>query len=86
MSSEATPILAGAIPSFELFMTAWERLAEMHPRLAPWINAGMEYAIIYYGRMDRTRSYIIAMCKSLNRFILFAALNVAFEFLTRPSA
>lgn len=65
MSSESTPILSGAIPSFELFMTSWENLAEMHPRLEKWISIGLEYASTYYGRMDRTRSYIISMCKSL---------------------
>ena len=63
MSAESTPILAGAIPCFEMFMSAWEQLATLHPQLAPWIDTGMEYAISYYGRMDCTRSYIIAMCK-----------------------
>lgn len=58
-------MLSGAIPSFELFMTSWENLAEMHPRLEKWIGIGLEYASTYYGRMDRTRSYIISMRKSL---------------------
>jgi len=34
MSAEQTPILSGAIPSFEMFMTAWEQLGEKHPWLA----------------------------------------------------
>ena len=47
MSSDANPILAGAIPAFEMFMTAWERLAECHPRLKPWID-GLDWATTYY--------------------------------------
>ncbi|KIM74933.1 hypothetical protein PILCRDRAFT_35169, partial [Piloderma croceum F 1598] len=33
MSSDSNPVLAGTIPAFEKFMTAWERLAEKHQRL-----------------------------------------------------
>jgi hypothetical protein len=87
MSNESTPILAGTIPSFELFMTSWERLAEMHERMAPWINIGMEYATAYYGRMDRTRSYIIAMGKSCNYQLLSLLLMVVYyKSSTPPSA
>jgi len=32
MLAEWTPILSGAIPSFEMFMMAWEQLSEKHPR------------------------------------------------------
>jgi hypothetical protein len=73
MSSESTPILSGAIPSFELFMTSWERLADMHPKLERWIKIGLDYATVYYGRMDRTSSYIISMRKSLIILILIAS-------------
>ncbi|KIM84074.1 hypothetical protein PILCRDRAFT_68420, partial [Piloderma croceum F 1598] len=58
MSGESTPILAGAIPCFEAFMSAWERLAELHPKFEPWIDAGMEYAIAYYGRMDLSMQFV----------------------------
>ena len=40
MSGETTPILASAIPAFELFMTQWEDLSKKHSTLAPWINIG----------------------------------------------
>jgi hypothetical protein len=63
MSGENTPILAGAIPAFEMFMTGWEKAAEDHTHLANLIQPGLDWAYLYYGRMDRTRAYIIAMCK-----------------------
>ena len=61
MSRESTPVLSGAIPSFEMFMTAWERFSERHPHLKPLVKPGLDLAYKYYGRMDRTSSYIIAM-------------------------
>ena len=63
MSGENTPVLAGAIPAFELFMTGWEKASEDHPHLTELIQPGLDWASMYYGRMDRTRAYIIAMCK-----------------------
>lgn len=63
MSGETTPILSGAIPAFELFMSKWEQLSTDFPRLKPVIAPGLEWATIYYTRMDRTRAYIIAMRK-----------------------
>lgn len=67
MSVEATPILSGAVPGFESFMTAWEKIAEKNPSLRRWIEVGMKWATVYYRRMDHTRAYIIAMRKSLQR-------------------
>jgi hypothetical protein len=61
MSGETTPILSGAIPAFELFMSKWEQIAELHPRLSRWIDVGMRWATHYYKRMDRTKAYIMAM-------------------------
>lgn len=63
MSAEKTPILSGAIPAFEMFMSRWEKLGREHPHLKPLIKPGLEWAYKYYGRMDRTRAYIIAMRK-----------------------
>lgn len=63
MSAENTPILSGAIPAFETFMSSWEKLGREHRRLKPLIKPGLEWAYKYYGRMDRTRAYIIAMRK-----------------------
>jgi hypothetical protein len=66
MSSDANPILSGSIPAFEMFMTAWEKLAEHHPRLKPWINVGLKWATTYYARMDLTKAYIMTMGKQLS--------------------
>jgi hypothetical protein len=63
MSSESTPILSGAIPAFEMFMTKWELVMEKNDKLKKYIKPGLECAYKYYGRMDRTNAYIISMCK-----------------------
>jgi hypothetical protein len=63
MSAEKTPILSGAIPAFEMYMSSWEKLGREHPRLKDLIKPGLDWAYMYYGRMDRTKAYIIAMCK-----------------------
>jgi hypothetical protein len=73
MSSESTPILAGAIPSFEMFMTKWEMLAEKFPRLEKWISIGLTWATKYYGRMDRTNAYIISMGEFLSFYMVQSA-------------
>jgi len=62
MSREQTPVLSGAIPAFEMFMTQWERLGERIPRLKPFVDIGLSWATTYYARMDRTKAYILAMC------------------------
>jgi len=61
MSTEKTPILSGAIPAFEMFMTAWEQLGNKNPRLWRWTSVGGKWAVKYYKRMDMTRAYIISM-------------------------
>ncbi|KAH9013041.1 hypothetical protein EDB84DRAFT_1253278, partial [Lactarius hengduanensis] len=33
MSGENTPILSGAVPAFEMFMSAWESICENHPHM-----------------------------------------------------
>ena len=62
MSNEKTPVLAGAIPTFERFMTSWERLAARNPNIAPAIKKGLKCAYKYYKRMDDTDAYVVAMC------------------------
>ncbi|CAA7260680.1 unnamed protein product [Cyclocybe aegerita] len=61
MCSERTPILANAIPAFEMFMTAWERLGEKFLHLEPYTKVGIEWAVKYYNKMDLTKAYVIAM-------------------------
>jgi hypothetical protein len=61
MSREETPVLAGSLPAFEMFMTAWEKLGETHVRLTPMIDIGLKWAKKYYCRMDDTKAYVLAM-------------------------
>ena len=63
MSGESTPILCGAIPSFEMFMTSWEKLLHDHKSLKKYIDPGLQWAYMYYSRMDNTRAYIATMRK-----------------------
>jgi hypothetical protein len=55
------PVLAGTLPAFEMFMSTWELLGGKHPRLEPFINIGLAWALKYYCCMDQTRAYIITM-------------------------
>lgn len=65
MSGESLPRLGGAVPSFELFMIAWQNMATMCPRLKGWIDEGLKWARKYYDRMDSNMTYIFAMCMQL---------------------
>ena len=57
-------MLAGTIPSFERFMTSWEKLAKKNQHLAPAIKVGLKFAYKYYNKMDDTSAYMVAMCES----------------------
>ena len=63
MSSDKTPVLAGAVPSFERFMSVWEDLTkdESMQDVEPAIRAGLKCAYKYYNRMDRTSAYVVNM-------------------------
>jgi len=63
MSKEKMPVLAGVIPTFEHFMTAWEMLSDKNPHLRVTINRGLSFVNKYYKKMDETKAYILAMCK-----------------------
>lgn len=65
MSAESMPVLSGAVPSFEIFMTQWERYRVKYRELKPWIDVGLEWAKKYYKRMDDTDAYVVAMGESL---------------------
>jgi len=69
MSKERTPVLSGAIPAFEMFMTAWEQLGREHPRLSRWTDIGIQWATTYYKKMDDSSAYVIAMCELRFEFI-----------------
>jgi hypothetical protein len=63
MSSESTPMMSGAIPAYEQFMTVWEAIRNTcdQPAMKSWVQVGLDRATEYYNRMDHTRAYIIAM-------------------------
>jgi hypothetical protein len=63
LSNDQTPVLAGVIPAFEIFLTKWEKLAVAKPHLKPWIDEGLLWATKYYRRFDSCDAYVIAMCK-----------------------
>jgi hypothetical protein len=69
MSSESKPTLSFATIELEKFMTELEDLGEDHNLLKPWTEIGVEWAKKYYIRMDDTRAYVIAMCKSFKWLI-----------------
>lgn len=66
MANETLPVLCSAIPAYEKFMSRWERAAAKNPTLAPAINEGLKYAYKYYGRMDQTDAYVVAMCEYMS--------------------
>ena len=63
LAGDKLPVLAYAMPAFELFMSNWEKLATKQPRLKPFINKGLHFAYIHYQKMDWTMAYIICMCE-----------------------
>jgi hypothetical protein len=63
LSKEETPVLAGVIPAFEIFLSQWEKLAVKKPRLKPWIEVGLLWVTKYYKRLDLSDAYVVAMCK-----------------------
>ncbi|HEX3640560.1 MAG TPA: hypothetical protein VHV10_04665 [Ktedonobacteraceae bacterium] len=75
MSSESTPVLSGAIPAHELFMSRWEFIRDTVADTSDWVNVGLRWATEYYCRMDYTTSYIVSMCK----FILFRMFLAVFK-------
>jgi hypothetical protein len=66
MSAESMLVLSGAVPSFEIFMTRWEKLRSKFPELKPLVDVSLEWAEKYYKRMDDTDAYVVAMCELLS--------------------
>ncbi|KAF8264009.1 hypothetical protein EI94DRAFT_1594796 [Lactarius quietus] len=61
LSTETVPALLRTLPTFEVFMSSWEKVSSKEPHFASLIKPGLEHAHKYYSRMDRTQSYIIAL-------------------------
>jgi hypothetical protein len=65
MSGDQTPLLAGVIPIFEIFITGWEKLKMKRPHLAPFIQPGLDSAGEYYSKTDKSKAYVVGMCTSI---------------------
>jgi len=65
LANERMPTLGNVIPHWECFITALEEYGTYLPHLKPILDEGLAWATTYYSRMDNTKAYIIAMCKSL---------------------
>jgi hypothetical protein len=62
MSSESTPLLSGAVPTFQDIIILWRKNAREAPYLAPFIEIGLAWTDRYTDRMDKTMAYAVAMC------------------------
>jgi len=64
MSGEQSPLLGGALPAYEIFITQWQAIAylSLHPQLRPFIEEGLSWAVTYHGRMQANNTYLFAMC------------------------
>ena len=48
LAGDKLPVLAYAIPAFELFMSNWEKLATKQPCLKLFIGEGLPFTYIHY--------------------------------------
>jgi hypothetical protein len=71
MSAETYPMLAGAIPLLESFMSLWEAMAKKYTHLTPYIQPGLDIANKYYREMDRSDAYVIAMCEYHHTYVWY---------------
>ena len=66
MSAENTPVLASALPAFELFVDSWKTMVKdvdlIKENVVQFIKPGLTIAKKYYNRFGETDAYIIAMC------------------------
>ncbi|KAG2034353.1 hypothetical protein BDR03DRAFT_984456 [Suillus americanus] len=61
MSSESTPTLSGAVPTFERLIEGWNHIANHFPHFAPLISIGLLWADKYDDRMGATNAYAVSM-------------------------
>lgn len=64
LSSEKTPTLCEALPSFLQMFAKWKELQEAMPNYAPFINAGLLKLQDYFSRAMQVPAYQLAICKS----------------------
>ncbi|KAJ7114473.1 hypothetical protein C8R44DRAFT_740612 [Mycena epipterygia] len=65
MLAENTPVLAGALPAFELFVDSWKTMVKdvdlIKENVVQFIKPGLTIAKKYHNRFSDTDAYIIAM-------------------------
>ncbi|KAJ7195321.1 hypothetical protein GGX14DRAFT_366857 [Mycena pura] len=66
MAAENTPMLAAAIPAFELFVNSWEAMKADNElelqNVTQFIEPGLAIAEKYYNKFEDTDAYLISMC------------------------
>jgi hypothetical protein len=65
MCREWSPLLGGALPAYETFLTSWQQMerSTARPQLRPFIHEGHFWAKGYHGRLRANKTYLFAMCK-----------------------
>ncbi|KAF8142566.1 hypothetical protein K438DRAFT_1635177, partial [Mycena galopus ATCC 62051] len=61
LSSETTPTLGNAIPSFEAMIKAWEKEQTEHPETADIVQKGIDKLGTYHERVEDVPVYVLAM-------------------------
>ncbi|KIK32542.1 hypothetical protein CY34DRAFT_101252, partial [Suillus luteus UH-Slu-Lm8-n1] len=61
LSSESTPLLSRAVPTFEELINSWESLGQHVPHCKPIVDIGLAWASKYTDRMSATHAYSVAM-------------------------
>jgi hypothetical protein len=64
LSSESTPLLSLAVPTFEAMIETWESIGLHVPHCKPIVDIGLAWASKYTDQMNVTHAYSVAMCQS----------------------
>ncbi|TEB20236.1 hypothetical protein FA13DRAFT_1645125, partial [Coprinellus micaceus] len=64
LSGERTPALSVALPSYEVVVIKWRQLQKTIPKMAPFIEKGIEKIESYMNESRKTRIYAHAMGES----------------------
>lgn len=61
MSGEAHPILSGVVGAFRKLISNWRKMKEDRPKLAPFIDVGLEWVELYFNKTEDTRAYSVSI-------------------------
>jgi hypothetical protein len=64
LSAEKTPTLSLALPTYELLINLWQKLALEIPELSHYIMLGVSKLLEYVSKGRRSRIYALAMSTS----------------------